>query len=122
MNEHAKIGAIIMNEHAKKIWRAWVDGKQVQWNRGSGWVDQSPLNVSETGLPQNEPDIWRIKPKRKLISLEWRVALMRHENDPNDFLPMCVLPHSYDQIESSKKFVEWATDVTYSDYFVEVEE
>ena len=66
-----------MNEHAKKIWNAWVNGShktQYYSEVHSTWLDAYPNFMSEENQPQSKPDSWRIptasgvrtsKPERK---------------------------------------------------------
>lgn len=54
-----------MNEHAFKIWDAWMNGCTVQFDRGNGqgiWQDVNPKRILYANQPQHKPELWRIKP------------------------------------------------------------
>ena len=51
-----------MNENAQAVWKAWLDGKTVQFSEQYPicWKNESPSEVDEHLQPQNLPDRWRI--------------------------------------------------------------
>lgn len=65
-----------MNEHAKLIWKAWADGKKVEYKEfeydWSEWVDGEPISVPEEDQPQNRPHLWRIKTTGETKCLRYR--------------------------------------------------
>ena len=112
-----------MNEHAKKVWRAWVDGKTVQSRTAASledWKDDNPNGSSiDPGL---FPALWRVKPKRKPIRIDFKVAIMRDSDNPHRFWLLAPKTEDFEYVESLETFVEWGTDVLSTDTVVEVEE
>ena len=66
----------IMSEHGRAIWKAWADGKEVQYKViGGKWEDTEPISVESGEQPQNYPSVWRIKPPPQV--LRYRIWLMK---------------------------------------------
>jgi len=102
-----------MHEHAKKIWKAALDGKTVQRSEGIGdddWEDKNPFESVRHLWPQSRPNIWRIKPQT-IQTRMFRVYL-----DPDDLGPYIFEGDSDKVSEFEKKpyFGGWLTDwITY---------
>lgn len=58
-----------MNEHAKKIWQAWLDGRTVErrlphsCSVSGVWLEANPSVETIPEQPQKCPERWRIKPE-----------------------------------------------------------
>jgi len=110
-----------MNEHAKKIWKAWADGKlvQTQQSENGEWRTVEPIGVMPEMMPHKCPDNWRIKPMT-----ERRMFRVFFDNDSGG--PMVFegsLDGVFDDVgkfTKSPSFNRWLTDWVY--YEVEVEE
>jgi len=64
-----------MNDHARKVWHAWVDGKTVQSRTAVSKEDWSDANPTHTSVdPQTFPALWRVKPDTQVI--RYRVFMM----------------------------------------------
>jgi len=50
-----------MNENAKEIWQAWLDGKGVQFKRFGIWKDANPSTIAKDQQPDKLPNCWRVK-------------------------------------------------------------
>ena len=100
-----------MDEHAKKIWQAWLDGKTVQLRPNpypDVWRDEDPSLVAEFQKPQYRPDDWRIKPKPTKISTTYKVAIMEDLDD--EICAIACDESQYHYAESSENFICWDTD------------
>jgi hypothetical protein len=116
-----------MKEHAKSIWQAWLDEKEVQYYAQFGeystgasdreinakWINADPSNP-ELFTPQECPHRWRIKPDHETPG--FRVYWDKEYDKPN----CCQFFHHQSLIEERSYFGGWLTD--WIPYEVEEEE
>jgi hypothetical protein len=110
-----------MNEHAKKIYQAALDGKNIQFDyQMYGWLDADPFR--STMHPIDYPILWRIKPEPKIRY--YRVLL---DANNNDLYPTIITSNCKSALEYTAKlhcqtsnFRRWLTD--WIPYEVEVED
>lgn len=111
-----------MNKHARKIWHAWVDSKAVQYWDKRQWENANPAEFPSSKQPQTKPNLWRIKPKRKPIRMDFRVAIMQDLDDPDRLFLLAPKTEDLEYVQSLETFVAWGTTVLSTDVVVEVEE
>lgn len=108
-----------MNDHAKKIWKAWVDGKTVQ-RRGpvTGiWHDSRPNVEFVFDQPQQRSEEWRIKPTkwfRVFYNSNYKCAEIIHEKEE------ILVDGISSALEDFSDFSHWLTD--WIEYEAEEEE
>jgi len=98
-----------MNDRAREIWEAWLDGKQLQrympWHQ---WEDEDPNETEVDEQPQNKPKRWRIR-RTKTVEYRYRIAIL--DNGTDHPVHKFVYPEEYLEYEKqTKAFLKWATD------------
>ena len=99
-------GSCNMNDHARRIWKAWADGYAVEfrpYRTQNVWVVADPSKACTDELPQEDPTSWRIKPRVK--TARFRVAL--YDGSGDDLIPVTVPPWAYDETCEHRTFVKW---------------
>lgn len=106
-----------MNEHAKKIYTAFMDGKTVQRCLANEWRDENPFDCLPSGGPYRFPEIWRIKPNTEIRY--YRVYRGRDSGLPKIYTEEIFLIPQY-EFERKEWFGGWVGRT--QSYEVEVEE
>lgn len=109
-----------MEKHARNIWKAWADGKTVQFRYDAKnhhplkdkrffWADSDPSTKGIHDLPQNDPERWRIKSEAdtKQFSIRYRVALLSTDKKNKNIQAIALRPDQYDEKEKSDEFICW---------------
>ena len=103
----------IMNEEARDVWKAWADGKEVQFRTDNGnWIVMDPPDLFLRKQPHVNPHRWRIKPPSQV--LRYRIWLMKsgrsvlptihHIPSENDDPTKC---ETYALVEALDSFIRW---------------
>lgn len=108
-----------MNEHARIIWQAWLDGKELQCSSDGQetWSDAEPTN-SFLPYPHEAPFLWRIKPNKE--PRFYRIYFSLSFNRPRIFIQKDYNNISPERFEKVSYFGGWITD--WMSYEVEVGE
>ena len=97
-----------MNDLAREIWQAWIDGKTVQyWEEGPYvWIDLDPADVSKSIRPESEPHKWRVKPE---FSTEKVKVAFYHTSRGGKKISI-EREYWWDLVEADENFIGWITE------------
>lgn len=95
------------------IWKAWADGKTVQFKyrmhkvdgTESVWLDDDPRNW---GTPDAQPERWRVKPAVKSLSVKFAVCELDFAG--NICFDSATNETKAKYIEEKSSFIKWITD------------